>query len=90
MVIHQNVRVKSAARVGQRFAQQREITPSIVIVKKAGQTIIAALNHMLRNTGQIESRLSGHCLIVGASMGPTVSFLITMTCRYRFSVSIAK
>lgn len=55
MVIHQYVGVQLAARVEQGFAQQRQVTSPIVIIEKAGRAVVAALDHVLRNPGQVES-----------------------------------
>lgn len=65
MVVHQYVGVQSAACVDQRFAQQRQVALPIVVVEKAGQPIVAALDNVLRNVGQVESLLSCHHLRIG-------------------------
>jgi hypothetical protein len=38
------------------------------VVEKAGHSIVAALDNVLRNTGQVESWLSGHRLRIGGTM----------------------
>lgn len=68
VVIHQYVRVQSAPCVEQCFAKLRQVMLPIVVVAKAGQAIVATLNNVLRNTGQVESRLSGHRIRIGGSM----------------------
>lgn len=40
------------------------------VVEKAPQTIVAALDDVLRNAGKVESGLSGHCLMIGAGAPP--------------------
>lgn len=54
-----------AAGVEQRFAQAPQVASSIRSIESAGETMVAALDNVLRNTGQVESRLSGHCLRMG-------------------------
>ncbi len=68
VVVHQDVRVQLAACFEQCFAQQGQVTLSIFIVEKAGQAIVPSLDNVLRNSGQVESWLSGHRLSVGASV----------------------
>jgi hypothetical protein len=60
VVIHSYLRTPPAACVEQRLAQLRQITPPIVVVSKAGQSIVAALVNVLRNAGQVESSLFGY------------------------------
>ena len=60
VIVHQHISVQSAACIQQRFAQQGDIALSIVLVEKAGQAVVAALDDVLRNAGQVESWLSGH------------------------------
>lgn len=50
-VVHQHLRVQCAAGVEQRLVQQRQVALPIVIVENAGQSIVSALNNMLRNSG---------------------------------------
>jgi len=52
VVVHQHVGVQLAARIEQCLKQQREVTLPIVIIQKAGQAIVAALNDVLRNAGR--------------------------------------
>lgn len=70
VIFHQDVGVQSATCVEQRFAQKCRIALPIVIVKKAGQSIVAALDNVLGNLRQVESRLSGHRVRIGGSMLP--------------------
>jgi hypothetical protein len=67
MVVHQDVGVQSAACVEQGLAQKHQVALPIVIIQKAGQPIVAALDNVLRNVGQVEPRLSGHLHRIGAS-----------------------
>ena len=68
MVVHQDVRVQLATCVEQCLAKQREVALPIVVVEKAGQAIVAALDNVLRNAGKVESWLSGHRVRIGMSM----------------------
>ena len=68
LVVHQDGRVPSAYCVEQCVAKQRQVTLPIVVVAEAGQPVVAALFNRLRNTGEVESRLSGHCLRIGGRM----------------------
>lgn len=58
VIVHEHVGVQFAASVEQRLAQQRQVTSSIDLIEKAGEAVIAALDNMLRNAGQVESRSS--------------------------------
>lgn len=53
MVVHQHICVQPASRVEQCFAKQRQVALAIVVVEKARQTIVAALNDVLRNVGKV-------------------------------------
>jgi hypothetical protein len=60
MVVHQDVGVKCAVRCRERLAQQLQVSQSVTIIKEAGQAIIAPLDHMLREAGQIKAREACH------------------------------
>jgi hypothetical protein len=65
VVAHQYVCVQSGSGVEQCFAKQHQVMLPIVVVEKAGQSIVAALDNVLRNIGQVESWLSGHRIRIG-------------------------
>lgn len=58
VAVHQDVCMQFAACVEQRFTQQRQIALPVVVVKNAGQWIVAALDNTLRYPGQVEPWLS--------------------------------
>lgn len=60
MIVHQHIGVKNAPRMQQSFAKQLEITVSIAVIEKTKQSIIATLHDVLRNIGEIKSRLACH------------------------------
>lgn len=60
VITHQHVRVQRAAEAQQAFAQALQVAPTILIVQKTGQPVVAALHDVLRNAGQIQSGKSCH------------------------------
>jgi hypothetical protein len=49
MVVHQHVGMKVAACVQQSFMQELQVTAPVVVIKKAGEAVVAWLDDMLRN-----------------------------------------
>lgn len=70
LVVHQHAGVQSAASVEQRLARHGQVASPIGIIWKAGKAVVAALDNVLRNSGKVESGLSGHCLRIGVSVFP--------------------
>ena len=68
VVVHQYVRVQIAPCVEQCFAKQGQVALPIIVVEKAGQSIVTSLDNVLRNAGQVASWLSGHSLRMGGGM----------------------
>lgn len=60
MVAHQHVGVQGAAIAKQRFSQALQVTLPVLIIEEARQAIVAALDHVLWHTGDVETRESGH------------------------------
>ena len=60
MVGHQDVGMRDAARGKRAFAQKLQVTAAVTVVQEAGQSIVAALDNVLRYAGNIESRLACH------------------------------
>lgn len=60
VVVHQYVGMQCAARLRQHPVEQLHVVVAIGIVEEAGQAVVAALDHMLGNIGQVEAGLSGH------------------------------
>lgn len=55
VVVHQHVRMQLAAASEQRFAQQVPIAGAVGVVQDAGQAVVAALDDVLRNAGQVNA-----------------------------------
>ena len=55
MVVHQHVCVQAACGLLQHAPQQSQIAAPVMVVEKAGQPVVAALDHMLRNAWKVES-----------------------------------
>ncbi len=70
VVAYQYVRVQSGYCVEQCFAKQPQVMLPIVVVEKAGQSIVAALDNVLRNIVQVESWLSGHRIRIDGTCLP--------------------
>lgn len=66
VVVHQHVGMQLAAGGEQRFAQQVAIADAVGIVEEAGQAVVAALDDVLRDAGQVESGLASHARSVAA------------------------
>jgi len=49
VIVHQYVCVQPAAGIEQRLAQQCEVALPVVVVEKAGETIVPALDDVLRD-----------------------------------------
>jgi len=60
MVVHQDIGMQVALRPGQRLAQEVEVAQSIAIVEEAGQAVVAALHHVLRDAGQVDTGEASH------------------------------
>ena len=54
VVVHQNVGMQSAGAFAQCFPEQLEIAQAVLVIEEARQPIVAALDDMLRNIGQVE------------------------------------
>jgi hypothetical protein len=52
-------------RVEQCFAQQVQVAVPVGVIQEAGQAVVAALDDVLRDTGQVESRESGYAPSIG-------------------------
>jgi hypothetical protein len=50
------VGMQAAVCRGQRLPQELQVAQSIAIVEEAGQAVVAALHHVLRNAGQVDAR----------------------------------
>lgn len=57
---HQDVGMQHATVSQQPFPQALEVALSVLIIEKARKPVVAALHHMLRNTGEIRTRESSH------------------------------
>lgn len=68
MIGHQYISVQSAAVSKRGFAQFLPISKIVGCVRKTSLPVIAALDDMLRNSGQIQAGQAGH---VGSSMWNT-------------------
>lgn len=60
MVAHQYIGVDRARVAAGHLAQGPEVGASILIVEKAGHAIVAALDDVLGDTGNVGSWESGH------------------------------
>jgi hypothetical protein len=60
MVSHQAVRVKVAVIFAGQMAQVTQVGEVVAVLSEARVTIVAPLNHVQRNAGNMESRVSGH------------------------------
>ena len=60
--------VQAAAGVEQGLAEQSQVASPVGVIQKARQTVVAALNHMLRDARQFETWLSGYGRRIGAGM----------------------
>lgn len=60
VVGHEDVGVDSAMPIGSRFFQPVEVAVVVLLSKKAGLSIDAALNNMLGYSGQFNARATGH------------------------------
>src|SRR5690242_7485909 len=60
VVGHQYVRVNLATPPVGRLTQASEIKPPIRVAENTGGAIVATLDDMLRNAGQLQSRGTGH------------------------------
>jgi len=43
------------------FAEQLQVAATIAVIEEAMQAVVTALDHLLRDTWQVEAWLSGHC-----------------------------
>lgn len=60
MIVHQHIGVEMHTADGECLTQQVEIVQAVAVVEKAGQTIVAALHDVLRNTGKVEAGCAAH------------------------------
>lgn len=60
VVVHQHPAMQVATGLVQGFGQQVQVGAAVRIIQKAGQAVVAALDDVLRDAGQVESGLSGH------------------------------
>ena len=60
VVAHQHIGMQHAAVPKQCFSQALQVTLPILVVEEAGQSVVAALDHMLRHTGDVGTRKPGH------------------------------
>lgn len=56
VIVHQDVSVQDAFRLEHGFTQQRQIAEPIRIIQKAREAIVAPLDDVLRNRGQVKAR----------------------------------
>jgi hypothetical protein len=59
LVVHQDLGMQAAVRRGQRCPQELQVAQSIAIVEGAGQPVVAALDHVLRDAGEVEAGEAG-------------------------------
>lgn len=64
VIVHQHPSMQRTAGALQALAQQLPIARPVHVVQDAGQAVVAALHHLLRNTGQVQTGQAGH----GASL----------------------
>lgn len=63
--------------IDQRFMQQVQVAPPVVVVQEARQAIVTALDHMLRYPRQIETTEASHAMsFVAAAENGTCRSLI--------------
>src|SRR6185437_17063668 len=60
VVVHQDVGVQRAAGVLQRLVENTQVAVPIAVIQKARQAIVATLDNVLRDAGQVEAWLSSH------------------------------
>lgn len=67
MIGHQHVGVKTALVARERVAEQIEVGAAIVVGKEAGQAVVAALDEVLRDVGQVGAGQARHRSTLPAS-----------------------
>jgi hypothetical protein len=67
VVGHEDIGVYVAASTRSRFGQAFEIKPPIRVAKEACGTVVPALTHMVRYTGQFEAGRPGHACLTHVS-----------------------
>lgn len=60
MVVHEHIGMQPNRRLAQGICQEREVAPPILVVKKARQAVVAPLDDMLWNLGQIQTGKTSH------------------------------
>ena len=65
MIGHQHVRMDLAAVCSGRIMELYEISEIVLLAEEAGLPIVTALDNVLWNTGDMESRLAGHGVVDG-------------------------
>lgn len=66
MIGHQHVGVKTALVARERVAEQIEVGAAIVVGEEAGQAVVAALDEVLRDVGQVGAGQARHGLTLPA------------------------
>lgn len=82
MIGHQNISMYNAMLTQSDFAQLIKVANTIDVGEKAGLSVVAALDNMLRYTGKIDSWLAGHEAL-SPIMGDVLrmEFAISDVCR---------
>ena len=60
MIAHQDVGMERAAVSQQSRVKSLQIALPVIVVKKARQAIVAALDNVLKDAWKVRSRKSGH------------------------------
>ncbi len=60
VVVHQDLRMQLAGGLVQGLGQQVQVEQPVVVIEKAWEPVVAALDHMLRNAGECDARKSCH------------------------------
>ena len=60
VVVHQHAGMQPAMKAGERNQQALQLALAILVIKEAGQPIVAPLHHVLGNAGEVGARKAGH------------------------------
>lgn len=81
MVVHQNPAMQPATGVVQGLGQQVQVGVPVRIVQETGQAVVATLDDVLGNAGQVKTGLSGHAAYRSQPACPQVSAHAGTACR---------
>ena len=90
VVVHEHVGVQCAAGGEQRLAEQVQVAVAVVVIQKAGQAVVAALDDMLGNAREVESGLPGHASRFVRAARAAVASAAAPRCRRHSRSSVRK